>query len=87
MSSQVFCELIFFGGIKKNVKGYKRLNCKENLRLKRYYNSIHEAACFFDTYFIGQNVVYYTNSFHLEVKARKSNFMHLCGMKYDIAIF
>ena len=58
MSSQIFCELIFFGGIMKNVEGYKRLNYKEHLRLNRYYSAIYNAAYFFNKYFVNQNVIY-----------------------------
>lgn len=66
----------------KNVKGYKRLNYKEHLRLNRYYGAIHNAAYFFNKYFVNQNI-YYTDNLCLKVKARKSNFMHLCGIKYE----
>ncbi|HDL5530390.1 TPA: hypothetical protein PXD75_002071, partial [Mannheimia haemolytica] len=55
----------------------------EKERLKKYINDIENAAFFFETHFINKEVVYSTDDENISIIFKRSNFMHLCGVKYD----
>ena len=63
-------------------QGYKMPSFNEKINLKRYYQNLHEAATFFENYFVNRIVTYYTLNRKVNVYFSKSNFMHLCGIKY-----
>ncbi|MFZ7129768.1 PBECR4 domain-containing protein [Avibacterium avium] len=51
-------------------------------RLKKYINDIYQIADFLQRTFINKEVVYKTKHVEISIYFRKSNFMHLCGIKY-----
>lgn len=55
----------------------------EQERLKKYINDIENAALFFENHFINKEVVYSTDEENISIIFKRSNFMHLCGVKYD----
>lgn len=55
----------------------------EQERLKKYINDIENAALFFENHFINKEVVYSTDEENISIIFKRSNFMHLCGIKYD----
>lgn len=55
----------------------------EQERLKKYISDIGNAALFFETHFINKEVIYSTDKESVAIIFKRSNFMHLCGVKYD----
>lgn len=54
----------------------------EQEKLKKYLNDIEEAAIFFEKHFVNKKVIYSTQTESISVIFKRSNFMHLCGVKY-----
>ncbi|MCW9718089.1 PBECR4 domain-containing protein [Avibacterium sp. 21-599] len=55
----------------------------EQEKLKRYINDIENAAIFVEKHFINKEVIYSTNTENISIIFKRSNFMHLCGIKYN----
>ncbi|MCQ9628664.1 MULTISPECIES: PBECR4 domain-containing protein [Pasteurellaceae] len=55
---------------------------KEQAKLGRYINLIEEAAKFFNDHFINKKVIYRTENQEITVIFKRTNFMHLCGIRY-----
>lgn len=52
-------------------------------KLKRYLIDIKFAANFFNTHFIGKEVIYQSKTQTLSLKFQPHHFLHLCGLKYQ----
>ncbi|HDR1545282.1 TPA: hypothetical protein QB469_002331, partial [Pasteurella multocida] len=55
---------------------------KEQAKLGRYIDIIEDAAKFFNNHFINKKVIYKTKNQEISIIFKRSNFMHLCGIRY-----
>ena len=67
----------------KGRKDYKKPSIKESVALKRYLAIMNRAAHFFETYFRNRVVYYGTELETIAIYFSATNFMHLCGVKYE----
>lgn len=62
---------------------YKKLTNKERTKFLKYLSAIKIAGESYQNIFVGKRLRFYTSSKkYIELIAEKSNFMHLCGVKY-----
>ncbi|MBR7927186.1 hypothetical protein KBI51_03215 [Aerococcaceae bacterium zg-ZUI334] len=66
----------------KRESHYKRISSNEQNNIRRYFNTLHIAAKFFEKYFINKVVTYCTVDSKIDIYFSSSNFMHLCGIRY-----
>lgn len=52
--------------------------------IEKYIPHIHHAAQFFNEHFVNKYVIYSTKNHEITIRFIRSNFMHLCGIKYQL---
>ena len=51
--------------------------------ISKYINDIKNAATFFEQHFVGKEMHYITRNRCIALNFKRSNFMHLCGLRYE----
>lgn len=62
--------------------GYKKLSHNERKKFEYSLEYIRQAAVFFKEHFLCKEMIYQTEKSIISVVFKKTNFMHLCGVKY-----
>ncbi|QIW16184.1 hypothetical protein A4G20_07500 [Pasteurellaceae bacterium RH1A] len=63
--------------------GYKRLDFNESKKFEYNLKAIENAASFFNIHFLNKEVIYKTRNEEVSIVFNRTNFMHLCGVKYE----
>lgn len=52
-------------------------------KLRKYLKDIEDAAHFFNTHFVGKEIIYCTETQSVSIKFKDYHFLHLCGLRYE----
>lgn len=63
--------------------GYKKLSFNELKKFEYSLEHIRNAAIFFKEHFLSKEMIYSTEKETTSVIFKRSNFMHLCGIRYE----
>ncbi|MDH2419752.1 PBECR4 domain-containing protein, partial [Lactiplantibacillus plantarum] len=65
------------------IEKYRTPKPNEMIKIKRYLDDMTQCSIFLKNTFIGKRVFFCTDTNKVSVTFLTSNYMHLCGFKYD----